>query len=102
MGLPSSDRNGGTGGHREKRMSEQGRERGGIIDSPSCSKEMVDEGQVLLAFVGEGVCVEGFNGVAKFNDAYGIEALDLSEASGCCWEGYLGDIASTWVILQVL
>ena len=53
---------------------------------------------MLLAFVSEGVCVEGFNGVAKFNDAYGIEALDLSEASGCCLR--CGMVF--WVILQVI
>ena len=74
------------------------REGWGIIDSPSCSKEMVDEGQVLLAFGSEGVYVEGFNGVAKFDKAYGIEALDLSEASGCCLR--CGMVI--WVILQVI
>ena len=50
MGLPSSDSKGGTGGRWEERMRRQGRERegGGIIDSPSCSKEMVDEGQEMV------------------------------------------------------
>ena len=72
MGLPSSDSKGGAGGRWKKRVRGQGRERGmereggGVIDSPSCSKEMVDEGQVLLAFAGEGVYVEGFYAVAKF------------------------------------
>ena len=53
---------------------------------------------MLLAFASEGVCVEGFNGVAKFNDAYGIEALDLSKARGCCLR--CGMVV--WVILQVI
>ena len=69
------------------------REGWGIINSPSCSKEMVDEGEVLLAFAGEGVYVEGFYAVAKFYKAEGVVTLDLSEASGCfCGGGYLGGI----------
>ena len=48
------------------------REGWGIINSPSCSKEMVDEGEVLLAFAGEGVYVEGFYAVAKFYKAEGV------------------------------
>ena len=53
---------------------------------------------MLLAFASEGVCVEGFNGVAKFNDAYRIKALDLREARGCCLR--CGMVI--WVILQVI
>jgi hypothetical protein len=58
-------------------MRGQGRERGmeresgGIINSPSCTKEMVDEGEVLMAFAREGVCVEGFYAVAKIDKAEG-------------------------------
>ena len=74
------------------------REGWGIINSPSCSKEMVDEGQVLLAFAGEGVYVEGFYAVAKFYKAEGGVTLDLSEASGCCLR--CGMVI--WVILQVI
>jgi hypothetical protein len=87
MGLLSSNSKGGTGGCWEKRMKGQGRERGmeresgGIISLPSCSKEMVDEGQVFLAFAGEGVCVEGFYAVGKIDKAEGRVTLDLSEAS---------------------
>ena len=47
------------------------REGWGIINSPSCSKEMVDEGEVLMAFAREGVCVEGFYAVAKIDKAEG-------------------------------
>ena len=67
------------------------REGWGIINSPSCSKEMVNEGEVLLAFAGEGVYVEGFYAVAEFYKAEGVVTLDPS--SGCfCGGGYLGGI----------
>ena len=98
MGLPSSK--GGTGGRWEKRIGWQGRERGmeweggGIIDSPSCSKEMVDEGQVLLAFASEGVCVEGFYAVTKFNNEVGGNVGSQRGNRLLLWgkDGFLGDI----------
>ena len=72
------------------------REGWGIINSPSCSKEMVNEGEVLLAFAGEGVYVEGFYAVAKFYKAEGVVTLDLSEASGC----FCGGGMVMWVVSE--
>jgi hypothetical protein len=79
----------------EKRMGRQGwetsvgREGGGIIDTPASLGEMVDQGKVLLVFGSEGFCVFGFNRVAKFGEAYWVEALDVMEAGGCLSRGGL-------------
>ena len=53
-------------------------------------------GEVLLAFAGEGVYVEGFYAVAKFYKAEGVVTLDLSEASGC----FCGGGMVMWVVSE--
>jgi hypothetical protein len=82
-------------------MRGQVRERGmeregwGIINSPSCSKEMVDEGEVLLAFAGEGVYVEGFYAVAKFYKAEGGGDVGSERGKQLLlwgWYGYVGGV----------